>query len=118
MIDLQAPVDIINLDEVLLVHRVDRTFVKDGKFVQKNFEPYELVANVQPMNGRDLLMVPEADRYREQYWVFTEQNEKVPALNDIVVRAQVNFQVQSVENWGSYSKFRMMRVDVGYAATP
>ena len=78
------------------------------------------------MNGRDLLIVPEADRYKEQYWVFMNQQQKPLFTNDRVIRIMasqngksgpVGFQVQSSENWGSYTRARIMRIDVGPGAT-
>ncbi len=62
------------------------------------------------MSGKDLLLVPEGDRTREQYWLYTECKVQ---LADRVERCGVNFQVQSVQNWGSYNQARIMRIDVG-----
>ncbi len=103
----------MNFDETLLVVRIGKVDYVDGKPVRSNEEKYDLVCNVQPMNGKDLLLVPEMDRYKEQYWIFTPKLDCPLRLNDRVVRCGVNFQTQSTEDWGSYIRARIMRVDVG-----
>lgn len=130
MIKLFGYSQILKKDEVLEIHRQGPTAYIDGK-PQKRFPPpFQVIANVQPMSGRDLLMVPEHDRQKEQYWLFLDNKQFVEdmglelrgpsmlKLNDRVVRLSVNYQVQSVENWGSYSRVRIMRIDVGPNATP
>lgn len=120
MIKLQAKSQIINHDEKLQLVRVAPRDVvyQDGKPVITNSEPECMVCNVQPVNGRDLLIVPEGDRFKEQYWVFTNPQTAI-VVNDTVIRkdpntqSDVKFQVQSVENWGSYSRARIMRIDTG-----
>lgn len=123
---LQGPSQIIEKDETLKVRRQGSSVPKnvsyvDGKPVKRTEFDFEITCNVQPLNGRDLLILPEADRFKEQYWVFMNQQEKPLLVNDIVVRFQegqlVNFQVQSAENWGSYTRARIMRIDVGPNAT-
>lgn len=113
MIKLQGKSQIINHDEKLKVFRVGKVTYVDGKPVQTQESSYEIVCNVQPMTGRDLLLVPEGDRHKEQYWLWCEQNQKAMEVNDRVVRGGINFQIQSTENWGSYTKARIMRDDVG-----
>lgn len=103
--------------ENLLVQRACEVIWRDGKPVEVQVKPYRIIGNVQPMNSKDLLLVPEANRTKEQLWIYTEQNEKTPKLNDNIKRGDGNFQVQSVENWGTYSKLRLMRIDVGNQAT-
>lgn len=131
MIKLFGKSQIIKGDEVLPFFRKGSVTYKDGKPV--NGEPIEFAVrgNIQPMSSRDLLMVPEHDRYKEQYWLYidntqfavragldVEANPSVVITNDILTRLRVNYQVQSVENWGSYSRARIMRLDVGPNATP
>lgn len=122
MIKLFDQVDIIIHDETLLVKRNGRTDYKDGKPIHRYIEEFEITCNVQPMSGRDLLLVPEGDRYKEQYWVFMNQKDKPLHTNDKVIRpgvdqnsqpVEVPFQVQEVQNWGSFTQARIMRLDVG-----
>jgi hypothetical protein len=122
MIQLFDQVDIIIDDETLLVTREGETVWKDGKPFKREIIEFPITCNVQPLNGRDLQMVPEGDRYKEQYWVFMNQEQKPVQTNDKVVRpgvlqnskpAKVLFQVQEVQNWGSFTQARIVRIDVG-----
>lgn len=125
---------ILKKDETLINYREgtnipENVVYKDGKPIKRNGIKFEIIANVQPLSPRDLLLVPEGDRYTEQWWIFlnnikviTEdgieiQAEELVKTNDQIIRLGIYYQVQGVENWGSYSKARIMRVDVGPNAT-
>lgn len=118
MIKLQAPTQIMNKDEVLTVTREGVTTYVDGRAVHASSSTFQLVTNVQPVNGRDLLLLPEGDRFKEQYYLYSEKKQGPLQVNDIVVRNAVNFAVQSVEDWGTFNRARMMRIDVGNIRTP
>lgn len=132
MIKLQGPSQIITKDESFNVTREGEVIILDGKPIKRNLIKFSVRGNIQPMNGRDLLLVPEGDRFKEQYWLFynnssivvdmgleIEANPTSIIVNDRMTRLEVNFQVQTVENWGSYSRARIMRIDVGpYATDP
>lgn len=115
MIKLQGKSRIINYDENLVLLRPNGTDYVDGKPVQREPTRIEFKANVQPLNGRDLLIVPEGDRFKEMYFVWSDFEIKI---NDQIVRQDINFQVQQSEMWGSYSRARMVRIDVGPDANP
>lgn len=115
MIKLQGRSQILQKDEKLAVIREGCVKYIDGKPVKSDISNFTIVGNVQPMNGRDLLLVPEGDRFKEQYWLYTTNPIQI---NDRILRCGVNFQTQSVEAWGTYAKARIMRVDVGPNATP
>lgn len=121
---LQARSRIMRFDEVLqrLVFS-DITYV-DGKPKMTLLAAEPFRANVQPLKGRELLLVPEHQRFTEQYWAYT-QDRTFEKTGETVRRAQpgdtpvfVHFQVQEVEHWGSYQRVRIMRVDVGPYQTP
>lgn len=118
MIPLFAQSQIMIRDEELKFYRVTSTTYTDGLPVHNKELTFSMFCNVQPMNARDLLLVPEGDRHREQYTIFTENRNQEPRLqaNDRVVRLGKNFQIQSVEAWGSYVKARIMLDDVGPAS--
>lgn len=89
----------------------------DGKLASRAQTSVPFKATVQPLNGRDLLLVPEHQRFQEQYWCY------VPApffekSGDVVIRNNIQFQVQEVESWGSYQRVRITRVDVGNPQNP
>lgn len=99
-----------------------------GKMVKAPPTCFKVIGNIQPLNARDLLLVPEGDRFKEQYWLFCPskivlenglevQDIDAIILNDRVKRLGKNYQVQSVENWGSYTRARIMLIDVGPNAT-
>lgn len=132
MIKLQGPSTIITKDESFSCTREGEVIILDGKPIKRFLVKFSVRGNIQPMSGRDLLLVPEGDRFKEQYWLFYNNSSIVVdegldiqadptaiIINDRMTRLGVNFQVQTVENWGSYSKARIMRVDVGpYATDP
>lgn len=118
MIKLQGPSQIITKDETVKVFTVAKQTLVDGKYVEKAVDSYDLTCNVQPVNGRDLLLVPEGDRFKEQYYVFTNELTRPLAVNYTIQREGVNFQVQSVEQWGSFQRARIMRIDIGPNKTP
>lgn len=129
MIALQGQSQIITTDELLCVLRegtnipVNVTYI-DGKPIKRNSITFELVANVQPLNGRDLLLVPELDRHKEAYYVFTNEVEKPLKDNDQIKRTDPTtgdtkwFQVQNVQQWGSFQECTMMAVDAGPRSSP
>lgn len=124
---LSGPSQIITHDETLQIERqgtkvpTDVVYV-DGKPVKHHTICFQITCNVQPLNGRDLLNVPEADRFKEQYWVYMNQRQRPLETEDIVIRVQggkkINFVVQSAENWGSFSRCMITRIDTGPNATP
>lgn len=83
----------------------------DGKPVKRAPVTFSVACTVQPMGGKDLLLVPEGDRDKEQFSVWTHDLRM--ALNDKLLRLGKVYQVQSAENDGSYIKLRLMAVDVG-----
>lgn len=122
---LQGQSRIMRNDEVLTKLAFEVTFV-DGKSQNKLISEEPFNANVQPMSGRDLLLVPEHQRFLEQYWCFVPLKKSVdqpptPIFNktgEVVHRNGIHYQVQSIDYWGSYQRLRIMRVDVGDYATP
>lgn len=115
MIKLQAPSQIITKDENLTVFREGCVEYLDGKPVKKNVTQFDIRCNIQPMGGRDLLLVPEGDRFRDPFWIWTTEDIKI---NDRVVRCGYNYQVQTTQQWGSFIQAMIMRIDVGVNATP
>lgn len=115
MIPLQGQSQIISHDEQLPVVRKGAVTYVEGKPVVNQESAFTITCNVQPLNGKDLLLVPEGDRIKEQYFVWSRNYKDFQNLtqNDIVTRRNVKYQVQSAEDWGSYTKSRIMRIDVG-----
>lgn len=112
---LQGPSEIMRTDGSLYVTRDGVVKYVDGKPVTTGRISFDIIGSVQPLIGRDLLIVPEGDRYREQYWIWTPNDIKI---NDRVVYCGANYQVQTVQQWRSYNQARIMRIDVGPRASP
>jgi hypothetical protein len=120
MIGLQGPSQIINNDERLEILRYDTAEIRwvDGLPVRGPETRLWVECNIQPLNARDLLIVPEGDRHKEQYNLWTQKCDPSRVLvNDTVIRDGKYFQVQGTENWGSYTKARIMLIDAGPRAT-
>lgn len=115
---LQGPSRIITHDENLDVHRKGKPVYVDGKPVWPDPIDFKIVCNVQPFTGLELILVPEGDRFKEKYWVYMNQTEKPLLVEDEISRNGVKFVVQHSENWGSYTRARMDRIDVGPDASP
>lgn len=127
---LQGKSRIMNCDEELRRLVFKEPVYVDGKSVTELESKFCFKANVQPLNGRDLLLVPEHQRFIEQYWCFvpspkttydgSEQRffRNKGVTGEVIERNGINYQVQDIEYWGSYERARIMRVDVGYYANP
>lgn len=72
---------------------------------------FTLAANVQPLGGKDLQLLPEGDRFADQLWVWTNVVNPGLQINDQVTRRGRVYQVQSAEEWGTYIRARLVAVD-------
>lgn len=117
MIGLQGQhSQIINFDETLTVQRTGEEAYVDGKIDETKIEKFKIQGNVQPVNGFDLLIVPEGDRFKEQYWLWTETPLRLN--RDRILRKDqlgntIVYQVNQIKPWGSYTQARIIRVDTG-----
>lgn len=97
-------------DEWVEVVREGCVTYVDGKPVKSDVTTFKARGSFQPLSGRDLMLVPEGDRLKEQFWLYTPSKIKI---NDRVVRCGINFQAQTIQDWGDYQQVRVMRIDVG-----
>lgn len=115
MIKLQGKSFMIHHDEKLSVVRDGDTVWTDGKPLKYNDITFDIICCVQPVDDKALLLVPEGDRHKKQFYVWTDNpsNEKSTLkLNDRIKRGDSVFQVQGVGSWGSYCRARMVKIDV------
>lgn len=112
MYALQGRSQIINHDETLSVSRNGPVVFIDGLAVSKKIEEFPVVCNVQPVDAKDLLLVPEGDRTKEQFWMYYESTVSLQ-LRDVVTRTGKKYQVQAISQWGSYERTRIMLIDIG-----
>ena len=77
---------------------------------------FQIKCNVQPISGFERQQMPEGDRNRETYNVWTE-TELEP--DDVVFRKGLEYEVRTVEDWNQQSighfKARIVRRDVADA---
>lgn len=112
----RLPTIILN-DEQLVVVREDtvvgpNTTYVDGKPVKSNPATFSVRANVQPLTGEDLMLVPEGDRFHDQLMLWVAPGSGPLRENDKVYRGGRAYQVQTVEDWECYSKSRIAAIDV------
>lgn len=119
MFQMSGPSLIMLNDERVLVRREDATLgdstiVVAGKRVKRGYIEFAVDCNVQPVSGDDLIMVPEGDRFNDQMFCFVADSQTPIAPNDLICRLGDGwYQVQMCEGWGSYTRARMQKVDVG-----
>lgn len=72
---------------------------------------FEIRALVVPITGKELLLLPEGDRFRNNIQIYTQGDIRD---NDVVIYMNQPFEVQTVFNWVEiYRTARAMRLDVG-----
>jgi len=106
-------------DERLLVIREglqtgDSINYVDGKPVKRDPDCFHITCMTAPITGQELLLLPEADRYLEQFNVYAITSAASPMLqvNDKIVRKSKLYHVQSVKDWENFTEARMVAVDV------
>lgn len=86
---------------------------EDGFPVDDQFTECSFIGNAQPINGREILQVPEGDRESDNMWLYTEADIRP---NDVVVRQGVQYEVRTAEDWRQqrlrHVRCRMVRRDV------
>jgi hypothetical protein len=121
MIKLQGKSQIITRDEVLTVQRKENLYYDDaGRPVAGDTVEFKVTCNVQPVAPDELLLQPEGDRAKEQFnlWIQNTTGKNKIRLNDIVVRNDRYYQTQEADDWGSYTKARIMAIDTGPDRNP
>ena len=84
------------------VERVDRSTGSwsKGQRVEGTSSTFTARGSVQPITGRELQLVPELDREKENIKIYTE-TELID--KDVVTRANgLKYQVQAVSDWTPY----------------
>lgn len=115
---MQGPSWIQANDERLIVMRRmgtlgDGVRYEGGKLVRDTgtIRLFHCQCNIQPLTGKDLLILPEGERYDDQLWLWSNQQDEAIAINDTVLREGRTYQVQSCEEWGSYNRARLVLDD-------
>jgi hypothetical protein len=121
---LDGPVELLECDETVDVIRQGRktpdciTYVDGVALAAAAPTRVRVVATLQPMAGKDLLLVPEGFRDKETLWMW--QAHRIEAqgdfrldLTDLVLYSGKAYQVQSSEDWGSYTRSMLVACDTG-----
>lgn len=70
---------------------------------------FTIKGNIQPLTGSEILRLEEGDRTRDQFNLWTKSKLM---KHDIVIYESRKYQVEIVEEWQSYNKARIVRMDV------
>ena len=90
---------LLKLESVTLIRKATGSYV-DGHYVEGTASSYVIEANIQPLSGKEILQLPEADRTRESLKVFSTSEIRV---NDTVTMSTKNYEVQKVADFSVYS---------------
>ena len=90
---------LLKLETVTLKRSAAGSYVS-GHYVAGTESSSSIDANIQPLPGKEILQLPEADRNRESLKVFSESEILV---NDTIVRSSKNYEVQKVADYSVHS---------------
>ena len=73
-----------------------------GHFTRRDPSPLTLIANVQPLQGKELLILPEGKRTKDSLKILTDQelletNEETGQLPDVVLYRGKYYEIHSVK---------------------
>lgn len=83
----------------------------DGRWVAGATSPLTIMASVQPLNGRDLLRLPEGERTTERVKVYSPMQLFVPGAGqdaDVITVAGIQYQIETAEQWGANGAYWKM----------
>ncbi len=99
--------------EAITVTRAGAGSYINGRFVAGADEEFTAAGNIQPLNGKELLLLSEGERERQVLKIYTAFSL---ANGDTVTRADgIRYEVQAVEDWNRFGqahfKARLMRIE-------
>ncbi len=102
----------LDAEQITVTRRAQGSYVS-GRHVPGSDQDFEAAANIQPLNGAELLQLAEGDRQREVNKIYTAF---ALANSDVVTRADgIRYEVQAVEDWTAFHqphfKARLMRME-------
>lgn len=96
--------------EMLTIRRREAGKFYKGRWKSSNrFEEFEALCSFQPVSGRETMQLPEGDRTKSHVKVYTEFALK---RDDIIERNGEEFEVQILNNWGTFTKAIARLMDV------
>jgi len=108
--------DLMRRGESVVVERRCQGTYRAGEYIEGRCETFSVIANVQPITGYDLMQVPEGERHKRHFDVFTISRIK---LDDILVGPDCNstlgnglrYKIVAAEDWGRYHRCKARLVD-------
>ena len=92
--------NLIKFEEITLTRRAEGVYNEDTGYYEEGSLTTETInANVQPLTGKEIEQLAEADRTKQHKKIFTEYAIQD---NDIIIYKNIKYEVQSVEDWSSY----------------
>ncbi|HUU40705.1 MAG TPA: hypothetical protein VMW42_07185 [Desulfatiglandales bacterium] len=90
---------LLTLESVTLTRKAAGSYV-NGHYVDGAVASSTIEANVQPLTGKEILQLAEADRNRESLKAFSTSEIRV---NDIITRSSKTYEVQKVADYAVQS---------------
>lgn len=82
--------------ETITVNRDVNSYTDKGRPQTDSSSTFDTEANIQPLQGNEILQLTDGDRERSNFWCHTDVELKV---NDEVIRDGIKFEVHPVEDW-------------------
>jgi len=90
---------LLGSETITLKRRAAGSYV-NGHFVPGAESSSSIEASVQPLTGSEILQLPEADRKKEVWKVFSESEI---LANDTITKSSKNYEVRSVRDFSVHS---------------
>ena len=99
--NLREDCQIIKDGEYLTIKRREKGKFYRGKWTSSNrYQEFEAQCSFQPLSSRETLQLEEGDRTASHVKVYTEFAIK---RDDLIERNGEDYEVQGVDNWGTYT---------------
>ncbi|MEW5804288.1 MAG: hypothetical protein AB1847_19505, partial [bacterium] len=85
----------MNSEKILVTRKIPGSYV-NGHFVEGKDRYYTVKADIQPLSGKEILQLAEADRIRESLKIFTTFELE---FGDTVKRGQKNYEIQKIADF-------------------
>lgn len=105
---------LMSQDERLPILREGKVIYRDGKPVKREIARFEATCGVAAMLGKELQLLPEGDRRREQFKVYQQPVFGEPKIQpgDKALRNGGVYVFEDAKDWGSFVEGLMVHQDV------
>ncbi len=77
-----------------------------GGWVSEEGKDVDIIGSIQPLSGKDYLLLPERDRQKQVLTIYTK-TELV--YNDLIIRERQTYEVNQIESWYGFYKALLYR---------